>query len=596
MNQVFRSKYFWIFLVVITSLIVLFPNIGNGWVNWDDENYIVNNTMVHGFSMKRLIAIFKTPQVMGNYHPLTLLTYAIEYEFAGDNASVFHTTNIVLHLINVVIVFLLVFKLTGKYQIAFFVSLLFGIHPMHLESVAWISSRKDMLFSLFLLLGFLTYLKYIQRKNIGFYLLTLAMFCLSVLSKGMAIIFPPILVLIDVLYQRKFQKNIILEKIPFFLIAIAFTFIGITAQQSGGAMNELTDVVTLQNIFIGTYGFAIYIIKLFIPFQLSAFHPYPFVDMNEMPFYFYISILIVPVFVYLLIRTYKKQAIIFFGLLFYVISIAPVLQILPFGKALFAERYTYISYIGLLLALVVFIYNGSVSFGKKYPTIKKLLLQGIFFSIIIFAYITYTRSAVWKNSDSLWTDVIDKYPDDYFAYGNRANAEPNSIIAIEDYNKCIELNPAFFEAYNNRGLKFLKLKEYQSAVNDFNAALQINPDYPKSYVNLGLCYTNLNKFDNAFDAFNRAITLDAKSALSYFNRGALYNKTNQMQKAVIDFSNAIKLNSNIHQFYEERGRAYFQLNEYKKALADFNTALLINPDSKTALEQRSLLMLNMKEN
>jgi tetratricopeptide (TPR) repeat protein len=458
---------------------------------------------------------------MGNYHLLTLISYAVEYELAGNNAAVFHATNVFLHVLNLILVFVFVVKLTQKNNYAFIVALLFSIHPMHLESVAWISARKDLLFSLFLLLGLISYLNYTQTKRKLFYVLLSVSFIFSLLSKGMAIIFPPILVLIDVFQNQKLKRKILLEKIPFFFVAIAFLFLGIVAQQSNGAMHRLEDILHIKSLFIGSYGFSMYILKLLVPFKLSAFHPYPFSFIQNMPFYFYFTFVTVIFYGYLLVKTYKRFPLLFFGLSFFVVSVFPVLQILPFGEALFSERYTYISYIGLFL-VAGFLFEKTYSFlSRKNKLLKNIFVQLVVFYVFILGFITHQRIAVWENSKTLWTDVIQKYPTDYFAYGNRANAEPNPEKAIDDYTKCIELNPDFFEAYNNRGLKYLDVNEYEKAISDFNQTLIINPNYPKSYVNLGLAHFNLNQFDKAELVFNRAVELDPKSEL-FFLTGVLF--------------------------------------------------------------------------
>lgn len=516
---------------------------------------------------------------MGNYHPVTLLSYALEYEFAGPNARVFHVTNIILHTINSVLVFVFIRRLLGNKEWAFFVALLFAIHPMHLESVAWISARKDLLFTMFMFSGLILYVKYMENKNWNTYLLIFVFFMLSLLSKGMAIVFPALLILTDYLKGNISKKNSF-EKIPFFALAIIFLWIGVKAQRTDGAMLPVSESFTLNNLFFSNYGLLIYFVKFFVPYNISAFHPYPGLDHNVIPRYFYYSIILIPVLIYILVKSFKKMPVVFFGFSFFLISIAPVIQFFPFGKALYAERYTYVSYIGLFVVLVYVFSRVYSKISQKYVLFKSVVAQIGVFWLGILAYITFTSAQYWENSDTLWTNVIEKYPNHYFAYGNRANDEPDPQKAITDYTKCIDLNPGFYEAYNNRGLKYYQLRDFEKALQDFNKTLEINPKYVKANINLGMLYTNAGKNQEALQAFNRAIQSDSGNELAYFNRGALFLIMNDMNRALDDFNRAIEINQNVHQFYEERGRTYLILNKKRLAKKDFETALKLNPDSQ----------------
>lgn len=583
LKKVLSHNLFFFALLTVNTVIVFYPNILNDWVNWDDYNYIINNYLVHGFSFNRILEIFKTPQVMGNYHPVTLLSYALEYEFAGPNAKVFHITNIILHTVNSVLLFVFIEKLFGNKAWSFSVALLFVIHPMHLESVAWISARKDLLFTMFMFLGLILYFNYINKKTWYSYLFIFTFFVLSLLSKGMAIIFPALLVLTDYLKGTISKRNIY-EKIPFFVVAIIFLWIGIKAQRTEGAMLPVSESFTLNNIFISTYGLFIYIVKFFVPYHISAFHPYPGLDPKVIPGYFYYSVILIPVLLYIMVRSYKKIPIVFFGLSFFLVSIAPVIQFFPFGKALYAERYTYVSYIGLSIILVYGFYWLNSNLQQKWTVFKPILSQVVVFWLIVLVYITFSSAKYWKNSDTLWTNVIEKYPSHYFAYGNRANDEPDPNKAIRDYTTCVELNPGFYEAYNNRGLKYYQLHEMDKAEQDFTKTLEINPDYTKAYINLGMLYTYNGKNQAALQAFNTVIQSSSANELAYFNRGALFFKMNNMNEALDDFNRAIEINPNVYQFYEERGRTFIVLNKNNLAKKDFETALSLNPDSQKTKE------------
>ena len=286
----------------------------NGFTNWDDEFYVVNNASLRGPDWKGIL----TQPVVSNYHPLTVLTLAFNYAISGTESWSYLFLNLLLHVINTILVFIFIYRISGqKTIVAFLTALLFGIHPLHVESVAWVSERKDVLYTLFFILSLMQYWRFLKSgKSTGFWLCFL-FFILSLLSKPAAIILPLVLFLLDYWGDRQFSKKIIIEKIPFFLIAGLFAVVTLQLQ-SVTAMTSLDVYPLWVRLLFACYVIMIYLVRFFIPYPLSAFHPFPPPD--NLGWEVYLSPLFILVLLYFIWRFRKNKSIVF-GLSFFVINV-----------------------------------------------------------------------------------------------------------------------------------------------------------------------------------------------------------------------------------------------------------------------------------
>ena len=265
-------------VIIIVTYFVFSPSLQNDFTNWDDPTYVTDNPLVVNNAVP-VKEIFKTP-VSLNYHPVTILSLAWNYQNGKLNPKGYHEENVIFHLLNTLLVFLFIFLLTRRNLLmAAIVALFFGIHPMHVESVSWVSERKDVLYVFFFLAGLITYLRFLDTKRILWYILTLLLFVLSCLSKGMAVVFPVIMLLIDYLRNDKLQLKIIFNKIPFFVLSLVFGVISFRIQ-SGGAIADMQVFTIFQRMMFASYGAIMYVVKFFAPVNLSAFYPYPTLDRN----------------------------------------------------------------------------------------------------------------------------------------------------------------------------------------------------------------------------------------------------------------------------------------------------------------------------
>jgi len=300
----------WIGLIVILTFIAFYPSLNCAFTKWDDHLYVTESNLIKSLSFDNIKKMLSPESIVAlNYHPLTMLSLAIDYQFAKLNPQWYHFVNILLHLVNTVLVFFFIYRLAGKKLIpAIIVSVFFGIHPMHVESVTWVAERKDVLYTLFFMASLLTYLTYIKSGKNKFLLFTLLLFVFSVFSKAMGVVLPFVLLLVDYFLNRKFDRKMLLEKIPFLIVSLIIGIFAIQVQKQE-AIGSFEAFSLPNRIAIGFYGFFMYIYKLILPLNLSSFHPYPPKgEGGSYPFSFYASAICgIVIFIIAILSFFKKE-------------------------------------------------------------------------------------------------------------------------------------------------------------------------------------------------------------------------------------------------------------------------------------------------
>lgn len=543
----------------------------NELTNWDDEYYVVQNGLLRGPDWK---GIFSQP-VVSNYHPLTIITLAFNYAVSGLDATSYLLVNLLLHLLNTWLVYRFIFSISGgKIVAASITALIFGVHPMHVESVAWVSERKDVLYTFFFLLSLLQYCKFLTNKANRNLYLSLLFFILSILSKPAAIILPFVLLLLDYWYGRSFTKRILLEKIPFFLVSVLFAVITVKLQ-SKTAISGLDLFPIWTRFLFATYVNMIYLVRFFVPYPMSAFHPFP--SPKDLGWAVQLS----PLFMVALLSLvwyFRKNKMVVFCFFFFVINLVLVMQVVSIGGTLVAERYTYVPYIGvafLLGMLIEKINNAAIR--------KKLGYGVMIIAAAAFGLLTFGRVKVWKDSDTLWTDVLKQYPTSPVPRTNRANyllklapgiadkAKRDQIVfrALEDCNVALKAKPDHAKGYENRQNIYLRLNKDQLAFQDAEALLRIEPRNRMGYYTRGVVYLRYGKMDSALFNFNKCLEINPNTDFALNNRGSLlFNHFNKYDEAIADFSRAIQLNPGQGDYYQNRSYCYYKKGDLVNAKAD----------------------------
>ncbi len=623
--------------VVLLITYISFSSVKNyDFVNWDDPNNAYENKLITSLNKENFWentkAIFKT-DVIGNYNPLPIWTFALEQKIRGSEPYTgitapggWHMTNLWLHLISVILVFFISKKLGLQLWGTVFTTLLFAIHPMRVESVAWITERKDVLFGMFFLAAMLCYINHKRSKKLAHLIFTYILFILSLFSKIQAVALPLSLIAVDYLLAKNFDWKMVRSKIPFFLLSIAFGIYGIIVLKDNNSLEATVNTYPLwQRIFIGSYSFMIYLIKLIIPYEMSPLYPYP----NKIPNGFYSTILLLPITLLALYQGFKRKWVVFiFGLMFFIFNIIFLLQILAAGQGFIADRFTYIAYFGLFFLFGYLLDQAIITNKFKIPSLAVAVLASIFY-----IYTTINQVKIWQNSETLWTHVIKYYDKITTPFGNRANyyrsqkqynlaindyasaialkpeaqtlnsrsklyfdisgnSKDTLMLALADLNRAIGLKPNDGEFLINRGAMYAKLGDFDKALASLNEGLKIKPDHISGYLNRSLIYNLKNEHLNAIKDFDQYLNYDPYKANIIFERGVQKRMLNDINGSISDYNRAIELGDevNIGVFYYERAYSNFILKNIDKAKADYKMAVSlgfknINPQFKAEMEK-----------
>ncbi len=495
-------------IIIVIGLLVYAPSLRNGFTNWDDQEYIKANRDLSDASLHKHFV--EKPEVMGNYHPLTMLSLAWSHAMAKDprtgrlDASVFHLTDLVFHILNGLLIYLLIFHLRGDGLIALGTSLLFVAHPMHVESVAWVSERKDVLYVFFLLIALLCYTFHLRSARPWWLLSTLVLFVMALLSKAMAVSLVPVLFLIDFHQGRKWTWRVLAEKLPFIALALWAGLRAIAAQDAFGSIQDAGTYPLWQRALFGCYGLSFYVLKFFWPSGLSAFHAYPTPGL-PLPWPYWAAPLFVVVCAFLAWRSRKDRDVLF-GVGFFFFTVVHVLQLLAVGGAVVAERFSYLPYVGLGFAVCVLLERTA----EEHPQWRRWTIVAMALFVIGLSVTARARSLVWKDGIALWSDAY----------------------ATDDGSPKI---------LNNYGVALNIAKRHAEALGMLDRALQRKSDYAEAFYNRGLAKYYLGRNPEAIEDYTRAIELAPELAVAWFNRAGTYFTVGRPDLALPDALKAQEL-------------------------------------------------------
>jgi len=571
-------------VLVVTALV--FANcLSNDFVNWDDDVNILENTNLDGFTAENIGRIFHPEhgRVIGNYNPLPIFTFAIEKAIFGLNPTVFHFNNLLLHLICVFFVFLLGKRMGLSPLASGLLALLFGIHPMRVESVAWATERKDVLFGVFYLGAMLTYIRFLTEKHKKYLWWTVGLFVLSLFSKIQAVSLPLTLLALDYWFKRDLNFKLIIEKIPFWALSLAFGIAGIIFLGEDGSLDDATNFSFFERLLVGAYSYCVYVVKWIFPYRKSPMYPYP----AGLTTPFYTAPLLVAGFVGLFFVAFKKNwRVVVFGLAFFTFNIMFLLQILAAGQGYIADRFTYMAYFGLF-----FMAAYAFDYLLKNKAEMKTAVMGVTAAVLLgYAFMSFQQVKIWENGKTLWTHVNKYY--DYVTtpwinlghyYRDRKEVNP----AINHYTKAIEINGNKGQIYNSRGKLYLENGKPELALADFTKGVKASPKIAEIHINQGAAFGTLGNYKASLASLNKGLALDPENKNGYSNRAMLYTLLEDHVKAIQDHTAYLKLNPNNANIWFEQGQAYNIVGNPQKALESLNRAIQINPNNKTFYQARA---------
>jgi tetratricopeptide (TPR) repeat protein len=575
----FPGKSIFLILVVLTlTFIVFLPVFSSDFLStWDDSDYITKNQIIRSLNFENLKAMFST-QIGGTYVPLPLLSYAIEYKLFGLSSTAFHFTNLLIHLFCTLFVFEIFRRLGLKPIFAALGALLFGIHPMGVESVAWVTERKDLLYTFFYLAAIIAYLSYLKKEHHSYLYLgvTCGLFLLALLSKIQAVSLPLVLLVIDFYMKRPVRPKLLLEKIPFFILSLGFGIAGIFILKNLGALKINAMYTQVERLFFGSYAFDAYLLKFFVPVKLSALYPYPVKTGETLPAIYYLSPLIAAL-AYGSWKSFQKGREVIFGVLFFTLSVFFLLQIFGAGQGFMADRYTKIPYVGLIFIVAWWVQQ----YLGKHAGREILIFSLLSVLLIVFMVLSFRRAEVWKNGETLWTDVIAKYPDKdarpYACRGLYFKEKEQQEKALKDFSKDLAINPGDVEILQFRGNIFFNMGKDDSAYADYIRALKIRQDNALALANLGAIYVRRNQYDSALINLSKALEMDTSQYTAYANRAVVYSATGRFDESIADFKMYLKSKPDDERVCFSIGMIYFNRGAFNECIGWFNKAIAIKP-------------------
>jgi tetratricopeptide (TPR) repeat protein len=582
-----RSVVIFIYSALILSTLLVFWQVRNfDFTGYDDNSYIYENPHVlKGITADSIIWAFTTSHT-GYWHPLTWLSLMLDCQIFGAKPGPIHVVNVVFHIINTILLFAIFNRMTARIWPSAFVAAAFALHPMHVESVAWIAERKDVLSTLFFLLTLAAYINYVRRRGFFPYLLTLLLFVLGLLAKPMLVILPFVLLLLDYWPLNRFLNskfsilNSIFEKVPFFVLAAVSGVITFLAQHNVGTVAGI-DILPLKYRFANVFlSYARYIGKLFVPQNLAVFYPPDIHTFKPWQVAMYILLFILITILVILFGRNRKFLPV--GWFWFIGTLVPVIGLVQVGAQAYADRYTYIPYIGLFIMLAW----GLPDFLSKLPQRKIILGPLMIIVLATLGILAHRQVGFWKNGLTLFSHAIEVTQNNVVAHDELGNAYlrlGRYQDAIESYKRSIKIKPDYAESHYNLGVSYLNIGRFQDALESCMRAVKIKPDYAEAYNGLGTVYLNIGRFQDALESYRQAIKIRPDYAEAHYNLGVIYDKLGRWQDSIEAYKQAIKIKADFTGAYNNLGVAYLNIGSFQQALESCRQAINIEPDYAEAL-------------
>ncbi len=579
-KQVKKSLVLSIYFILAVSTLLVFWQVRNfDFVNYDDNIYVYENPhILNGLTGDGIIWSFTTGQAT-NWHPLTWLSLMLDCQLFGPNPGMIHLVNVFFHIANTLLLFAVLKKMTGSLWPSAFVAAAFALHPMHVESVAWIAERKDVLSTFFWILTMLAYLRYVKKPDAVRYMLTLLIFALGLMAKPMLVTLPFVLLLLDYWPLERFGRRTVFylfrEKIPFFALSIVSSIITFLVQRSGGAVTNI-DILPLNSRIANAFlSYAEYIGKMFWPCNLAVFYPF---NADITPFWQVAAcaLLLLGISVFA-VYFGRNQRYLTLGWFWFVAALVPVIGIVQVGQQAYADRYTYIPYIGLFIMLAWYL----PQLLSKWPH-RKIVL-GVLMVVVLTAIgvSAHRQTSYWNNGITLFSHTIEVTKNNYIVYNNLGNAYSKLgrfTEAIDAYQQAVKIKPGYAMVYYNLGIAYGNLNRLPQAIDAFNQTIIVKPDYAEAQYNLGVVYGKLGRTAEAIDAYQQAIKIKPDYAEAHYNLGNAYSDLSRYAEAIDVYKQAVKIKPDYAAAHANLGVAYLAIGDKNSALAEYNILKSLNSE------------------
>ena len=511
---------------------------GNGFIDLDDQAYVTTNPMVQAGLTWRGIAWAFTTSHSANWHPLTWLSHMLDVQMYGMNAGGHHLTSLALHVASTLLLFCLFLRMTGALYPSVFVAAVFGLHPLHVESVAWVAERKDVLSAFFWILTTLAYVSWAEKKGTARYVAVLALFLLGLLSKPMLVTLPFTLLLLDVWPLRRPGLPLLFEKIPLFLLAAVSSAVTFLVQRGYGAM-RLSDRVPfglrVENALV---AYAAYLGKAIAPVRLAVFYPhpahaYPAWQVAGAALFLTAATLIV-------LHERRSRPWLAVGWLWFLGTLVPVIGLVQVGPQALADRYTYVPMIGLSAAVGF----GASELARRSAAARHASASLLLIAVAAWTGLTWRQVGLWKDDRTLFGHLVDIMPRNHLGYGILGNVnlrEGRCDEAILDYRRALELQPRYPLWSSNLGRAFLLSGRISEAKAEFEAALRDAPDLAAAHHQLGYILATRGDLDGAIEHYEAAVRYDPDVPEAHYNLGGTLLQKGRIDDAIAQFERALEI-------------------------------------------------------
>jgi len=567
-------------LLLVLLIVAVYYRLANyDFVNIDDDLYVTANSRVQsGLTLDNIAWAFSSIEI-ANWHPITWLSHMTDIQVYGLSPAGHHATNVILHIANTLLVLLIFNRMTGLFWQSFCLAALFALHPLHVESVAWVAERKDVLSTFFLLLTIWCYSRYAEHPNRARYLAMFLFFILGLLSKPMVVTLPFILLLLDYWPLKRFQLKavsaapqglakvdnrtpaistskpsdglsmtapirssqslmyLIREKIPLFVLSAAACVVTLIAQHRSGAIRSLEDIPIASRLANALISYVTYIAQMIYPLRLAVFYPYA---ANILWWKVAGACCILIAISYIAWKTAFKHPYVLFGWLWYLGTLFPVIGIVQAGAQAMADRYTYVPLIGLFVFVIWTAFD--VAENWHYGTVAILAGTMVIFSAV--TILTWVQISYWQNSVVLFGHAVKVTPANYLAHNNLGNALMilgKNDAAIFHYTKALQINPKYADAHYNKARMLTDQDKIDEAIRHYKKAIKLSPQLKEAHYNLGLIMTQKGENSAAIRHFLQALQIDNEYAEAHNNLGVLRMQQNRIEDAIMHFQTAVRL-------------------------------------------------------
>ncbi len=622
-------------LLFLATLAAFWQVKNHDFINLDDEQYVTQNPYVRGGLTAGNLAWAFTTTHASNWHPLTWISHQLDVQFFGMHPAGHHLVSLLLHIANTLLLFFVLNRMTQKLWQSAAVAALFALHPLHVESVAWVAERKDVLSTLFMLLTLWAYFVYTRHPGLVRYLLVVVLFALGLMSKPMLVTLPFVLLLLDywplgryaglemkslpptvestgkkkpkkknaeqelpVVPERRRSpgsgnmfKALMTEKIPLFALTVVSSIITFVAQQKGGAMSPLDDIPLLKRLGNALVSCAAYLVETIFPGDLAVFHPYP----AEIAAWQLLGSTVLIVCITVLVVQYRKShPYAFVGWFWYLGMLVPVIGVIQVGMQAMADRYTYIPLVGIFILLIW----GAADLAKRIGLRKSTLtaIAGSVLAALVAA--TWVQVSYWQNSVILFEHALAVTSNNYLAHTNLGvalNRMGRAEEAASHYLEAIRINPNFSSPHYNLANYYAARGDKEDAYRHYQEAIRIRPDYASAYNNLGVLLASQRRFEEAASQYDKALRIEPANAGFHYNCGIALANQGRLSEAAAQFRDALALRPNYAEAHNDLGKVLLTEGKPEEAASHFSEAVWVKPNFTEARRNLDMVLESQKK-